>query len=93
MVAGPLALFVDLIAELVGLLTGVKPGKIQISLERCHCWVSKCQPHQLKSLTLQAIPNQAIQSAMGRRVKLAEAKKFELAIVAEELKASGHFCC
>ena len=35
--AGPLALFVDLIAELVGLLPGGSLERLQISLERCHC--------------------------------------------------------
>ena len=71
--AGPLALFVDLIAELVGLLPGVKPGK------------TTNKPGKMSLLGEMPTPSggtpdatgsssQAIEGAMGRQVALAEAK-------------------
>ena len=71
--AGPLALFVDLIAELVGLLPGVKPGK------------TTNKPGKMSLLGEMPTPSggtpdatgsssQAIEGAMGRQVALAEAR-------------------
>ena len=71
--AGPLSLFVDLIAELVGLLPGVKPGKTTNKPGKMSLLGEMPTP-------LGGTPNatgsseQAIEGAMGRQVALAEAK-------------------
>ena len=73
MVAGPLGLFVDLIAELVRLIPGVKPGDgkpkaNKMSLLGPLPTVSTEKPDATGNA------EQAIADAMGRQVKLAESK-------------------